>query len=177
MSYSNHIMVNNPTREKLSKYDVNYMIDQINHTRNFNCTMLTNDNMNEYAALMEAAKTLLVVCRILMDVYAFIVISVDLKSDRRIVQVVSTTYINGSKMYFHFEYHTDTNEFILGITKNATNYTCAYIPNDMLMRYSLNSTGILSYDMNFPCPTMFLTAFSKLVEKYTSKEIDSNETT
>lgn len=152
---------------KLTDKDIQYEIDRINHTRNYRCSEIQVESMNSYAALMEAAKTLLEVCRVIMQCYTFYQINVDLSSREDIVcvcAIVSRDYKHSTVEYkMHLEYDHKNSKFLIGVTNINSTEHCAEITPTHVLEYSLNETGILSYDMNFPHPAAFLAALDTIL--------------
>lgn len=149
-----------PQDSVLTVADCEYLQGRIMHERHIAGLSKTPDEVMENAVRSyEATKTLLhalglitqwVMCdRIVVNVYPKNAeVIAHLRADTSLITCASFPYVHKSgELHFKFVVGSRKNRFEVKGSKEYKGINC---------KYPVHSSGILSYDMNFPAPTLFI---------------------
>lgn len=155
----------------LLKADCTYLNDKISHTR-FIASYSHGITLDD-SRLYEAGKTIVHIAEILMDRMELSSIEVTIDDDtRRVDGMLVIRDIDLGNIYEDFRKRTkDSHIFAIQVIYEVSSptasdetvrgkYTVSVVDNGVPIRrvvYELNRFEVMSYDMNFPAPSIFVT--------------------
>lgn len=149
-----------PSIGALQKADCDYLIDRISHTR-FIASSSHGISVDE-SRLYEAAKTVLHAMQVLGDAMDFSEVDLQIMTEKRTVSCllgVAEIYYDYQDQIISLNGKHISIQLVYDIVDEHGQYTVTimnhFIPVKQFV-YKLNEYEVMSYDMNFPAPTLFL---------------------